>query len=194
MKWRYIPNLISLFRIVCVGPVLYSLSQEAYGWAFALFVLSACSDAVDGYLARRFGWLSPLGALIDPIADKLLLVMSFLTLMLQGLIPGIFFWAMFMRELLIISGALAYRMWFGGYRIHPRFLSKLNTVFQLIYVAGLLFSLCDLPGASLLTLERQRDLMGIALGTTVLSGLDYVWIWGQKAREAYLKRLRSAST
>lgn len=89
MNRRDIPNIISVFRILLVLPVVWLLLQQQYTMALVLFAIAGVSDALDGFLAKHNGWESRLGTILDPLADKLLLVCSFLTLAWLGLIP---FW------------------------------------------------------------------------------------------------------
>ena len=77
MKARHIPNIISVFRILLVYPVVASILQKRFDWALTLFVVAGVSDALDGFLAKHFHWQSRLGSYIDPLADKLLLVSSY---------------------------------------------------------------------------------------------------------------------
>jgi cardiolipin synthase (CMP-forming) len=80
---RHIPNVISVIRILLVAPIAMALAHERLALAIVLFAVAAISDAADGYLAKRFGWQSELGAVLDPIADKVLLVAIFVTLSLM---------------------------------------------------------------------------------------------------------------
>jgi cardiolipin synthase len=77
VNWSQLPNLISVGRIVLVGPLAWSLASERYGTTLVLFTIAGVSDALDGFLAKRYGWTSRLGSLLDPLADKLLLVTMF---------------------------------------------------------------------------------------------------------------------
>ena len=87
MKWRDLPNLISVFRIVLVVPIEYLLLQQHYVSAMILFFLAGISDGLDGFLAKRFNWTSRLGSVLDPLADKLLLVCTYLVLGWLGHLP-----------------------------------------------------------------------------------------------------------
>lgn len=172
-----LPNLISIARILLTLPVAYLLLQERFGEALLLFFVAGVSDALDGWLAKRFGWHSRLGSILDPLADKLLLVTSFVCLAWVEIIP---FWLVAMvlgRDLIIILGALAFHLLIGRYEMAPTWISKINTALQIILVLALVLShgVYPLPGGMLAWL-----VYGVSV-TTVLSGLDYVWTWGRKA-------------
>ena len=87
MSLRWLPNAICVARIVLIAPVIYALLHAEYVWTLALFGAAGVSDGLDGWLAKTFGWTSRLGKILDPIADKLLLVSAFLTLAWTGLAP-----------------------------------------------------------------------------------------------------------
>jgi len=172
-----LPNLISIARILLSLPVAYLLLEERFGEALLLFFIAGVSDAVDGYLAKRFGWHSRLGSILDPLADKILLITSFLCLTLVDIIPLWLLVMVFGRDLIIIIGAAAFHIFVGQYEMAPTWISKINTTLQIVLVLALVLSygVYPLPGELLLWL-----VYGVSV-TTVLSGLDYVWIWGRKA-------------
>lgn len=175
-----IPNLLSIARILLSLPVAWLLLEGRFGEALLLFFVAGVSDGLDGYLAKRFGWRSRLGSILDPLADKMLLVTSFLCLTWVGLIP---FWLVALvmgRDLVIVLGGLAFHWLIGHYEMEPTWVSKFNTVLQITLVLALVLSngLYALP---------EMLLLGLVYGvcvTTVLSGLDYVWTWGRKAYHA----------
>ena len=175
-----IPNLLSIARIFLSLPVGWLLLEGRYSEALLLFFIAGISDGLDGYLAKRFGWRSRLGSILDPLADKMLLVTSFLCLTWVGVIP---FWLLALvmgRDVVIVLGALAFHWLIGRYEMSPTWISKLNTVLQITLVLALVLSngLYELPDLVLTSL-----VYGVSV-TTVLSGLDYVWTWGRKAFHA----------
>ena len=89
MYLKSIPNLISIIRIILIAPVLLLIYRESYDFALFLFLLAGLSDALDGYLAKKFDWRTRVGALLDPVADKLLVAGTFIILTWLGLVP---FW------------------------------------------------------------------------------------------------------
>ena len=87
MSWKWLPNAICIVRVVLVAPIVFMLLEERYFAALVLIAIAGFSDALDGFLARAFDWRTPLGSLLDPAADKLLIASVFLTLAYQGLVP-----------------------------------------------------------------------------------------------------------
>jgi len=138
--------------------------------ALALFFAAAVSDGLDGYLAKRFNWTSELGKVLDPLADKLLLITVFVESAWLGLVPWWLTAAVVARDVLIALGALVYRLWFGPLRGRPTILSKINTALQLLYVM-----LVVLNTAYGVPMREILDAAAVlALASTVLSGLHYV--------------------
>lgn len=172
-----IPNAITVVRLLLVPPIVLCLLDERYGPALGLFVLAGASDALDGFLAKRFGWTSRLGGLLDPIADKLLLVSCYLTLTWLGLLPLWLTALVIGRDLLILAGAVLYHTLIERLEAAPSVVSKLNTLSQLLLVVAVLFNY----GAQPLPSGWLEGLMHTVLATTVLSGADYVWTWGWRA-------------
>ena len=178
MKPRDIPNLISLIRILFLLPIVLMMLAQDYGTALVLVLIAGASDALDGWLASRFGWQSEFGAKLDPLADKLLLVSSFLTLGYTGLVPAWLVWLVVARDVVIVAGATAYHFYIGPFAARPTWLSKANTTVQVAYVLAMLSNAVWLwlgPGAAL-------ALAFVTGATTVASGVDYVVTWGYRAR------------
>ena len=109
MKLNQIPNIISVIRILLVAPVVYCLLNQQFQVAWWLFVIAGISDGVDGYLARRFNWQTELGATLDPIGDKLLMVFSYLALGWLAQLPIWLVILVILRDVVIVSGTLFYR-------------------------------------------------------------------------------------
>ncbi len=177
-KPRDIPNLITGLRILLVAPFLWLLLEERYGAALLLFVLAGVSDALDGFLAKYYGWTSELGGLLDPIADKLLLIGAILALGWLKELPGWLVALVIGRDLLIVVGAVAYHLRVERLRAAPLMISKLNTFVQLTLVCAVIvhYGLMPLPEWLL-----AGGIYLTAL-TTVWSGAAYVWRWGHLAR------------
>ena len=174
---RHIPNLITVVRIVLVVPIALALWHRQLPLAIALFALAAASDALDGFLARRFDWRSELGGILDPIADKLLLVTVFVTLGLERLVP---FWLMaaaIVRDAVIVGGAAAYRFFIGRLSAAPSMVSKLNTLCQGLFILVVVVRAAfgSPPAWAALALG------GVVLATIVVSGIDYVLIYSRRA-------------
>ena len=181
---RWIPNLISLARIALVPMVVASIAAERFQLGVSLFFVAGFSDGVDGWLARRFDWRTEIGAILDPIADKLLLIGTFLVIAWVGVAPWWLAALVVVRDLTIMGGAIAYHFLYGDLEGKPSIVSKLNTVLMLTYVV---FALFDAgfpgalpPGVAPLAL---RALVAALLVTMIVSTLGYVLEWSRRARE-----------
>lgn len=167
---RHLPNLICLLRIALIWPIVRELNAGNYVPAFLLFGVAAVSDGLDGYLAKRFGWQSELGKFLDPIADKLLLTIVFVTATWLGFVPEWLTAAAVARDILIASGAAVYMVWFGPLRGRPTVLSKINTALQLGYLLGVMVD----QASGFVPDEMLLAIAVITFITTVLSGAQYV--------------------
>ena len=134
MKLKYIPNMICVVRIILVAPIVWSLLNGHNGTALLLIVIAGLSDALDGYLARRFDWRTRLGGLLDPAADKLLMFASYVTLAWMGWMPVWFAAVVVGRDIVIIGGTIVYQLLVGPVHGEPTRASKLNTVLQIIFI------------------------------------------------------------
>ena len=151
-----------------VPPAGRVLDPEAY--------VALVDAALDGWLAKHFGWTSRLGKILDPIADKLLLVSVFGTLAWLRLVPMWFVAAVVLRDLVIVGGAAAYHFLIGYLEGHPTPVSKLNTLLQLSFVLTVIANAAwRLPAA------LPMGLGAAAFVTTVVSGLDYVVTYARAA-------------
>jgi cardiolipin synthase (CMP-forming) len=174
---RHLPNLICILRIALAWPIIAALRAGNYDLALLLFALAAVSDGVDGYLAKHFHWTSELGKVLDPAADKLLLVTVFVSATWLGLVPRWLTAAAVARDVLIVLGAGVYRLWFGPLRGRPTLPSKLNTGLQLMYLMCVMASQAfGVPGTRVLSV-----LAAITLITTLFSGADYVVTFARRA-------------
>jgi len=133
VKPKYIPNLICIARIFLVAPIIWSLLESDYGLALFLILTAGLSDALDGYLARRFDWRTRLGGLLDPAADKLLMFSLFLTLSWLGWVPVWFTAIVIGRDVVIVAGIIAYQALVEPVHGNPTLASKLNTVLQIAF-------------------------------------------------------------
>ena len=168
-----IPNLITLGRILLVPIVVWAISSGAMWIAFVLFLGAGVSDAVDGYLAKRFHMTTELGAYLDPLADKALIVSIYLTLGINGLIPRWLVILVVSRDILIVGGIMLSWVIGSPVQIKPLLVSKLNTVAQIVFACVVLGTLgfdYELP---MLTLV----LMGLVGALTLLSVAAYLAEW-----------------
>ena len=127
MSLRQLPNLLCVVRMLLVYPVAHGILTGSYLAVLALFAIAAFTDALDGFLAKRFDWSTELGKHLDPLADKLLLVTSFACLSMAGIVPWWLTVAVLLRDVVIVAGAIAYRVALGPQHGQPTLQSKLNT-------------------------------------------------------------------
>ena len=169
----HIPNLITLARILLVPVTVWLIISEAYGAAFAAFVVAGASDGLDGYLARRFNWRTKLGAYLDPLADKALLVSVYVTLGFLKELPAWLVIIVVSRDVLIVGAVLLSRLLDHPVKVAPLMVSKVNTAAQIVFVVVVL-------GVAALR-EPYDHLVNygsifVAL-LTVLSGAAYLVEW-----------------
>ena len=169
-----LPNFITLLRLAVLPFFLYSISAGRFDVALTLFVAAGISDGIDGYLARRFDMKSALGAYLDPIADKLLLMSSYLFLAIPSFpaavkVPVWLAFLVISRDLLLLTVALLLILTSSTRRCPPTGLGQVTAVTQIVTV---LFVLC----ANLWSWPRSVVLIafGAAAPTTLLSGFDYI--------------------
>lgn len=183
---RFIPNALCILRMLLVVPVSWLLVQHDFVLTMWIFAVAAVTDGLDGFLAKRCGWTSELGKILDPLADKILLVGVFLTLAAMDLVPMWLAVVAIGRDVVITAGAILYNWLYGDPQGHPTWISKLNTLCQIVF-------LLLVVGAH--ALERVPQQMLTALGalvfvTTMISGIDYVLTYSRKAA-AMNRRQRS---
>jgi len=175
---RHLPNIICLARIVLTWPILVCLARDRADLALALFTVAAVSDGLDGWLAKRNGWTTNMGRLLDPLADKILLVFVFVFATWLGLVPMWLTAAAVARDVMIGLGASIYRVWFGPLNGRPTIISKINTLLQIIVlVLAMLRAATGVP-----PWEVILALSVATLATTLISGWDYV---GRFVRRAW---------
>lgn len=177
MNLRDLPNIITILRILLVLPVVVALLNEFYGVALLLFAVAGASDGLDGYIAKRYNCASRLGSILDPLADKLLLVSTYVSLGWLGVLPWWLVVIVLLRDLLIVGGGVAYHHFIGEYEMSPSIISKLNTASQIILGFSVVLSMSLLP----LSDAVINGMIYFVLVTTLLSGGDYVWTWGRRA-------------
>ena len=177
MSLHWLPNAISLFRIALIVPVLILIRDERFDLALMLFFLAGFSDGLDGYLAKRFDWHSRIGTLLDPVADKLLMAGTYITLAWTGHIPMWMAGIVVFRDLVIIGGATAYNFLIRPVEGEPTRISKLNTVLELLFIVFVLSRAAfSWPDAISVTVIGAAVLV-----TVIISGVDYVVFWSRRA-------------
>lgn len=182
MIWT-IPNLLTAARLILAPFVAWRLLEHDLQGAFWLFAAAALTDLLDGNLARLLNQRSVLGAWLDPIADKVMLLTTLSMLCLTEVLPMWLLWVVLVRDGVILAGAEAYRRLTGGLDVRPTLSGKLATALEFVLVS---FTLADL--ALHLGLDQAiLPMAQVTAGVVALSGLRYVWLWGAKTRQ-YLKR------
>jgi len=174
LSYKHLPNIISVLRIALVVPVVMSLLAGHFTLALILFGVAGVSDAFDGFYAKRYNCVTKLGTILDPLADKLLLVSCYVTLLWLGLLPDWLVACVIFRDVFIVLGAGVVRYVTGPFEITPRVLSKLNTFAQIVLVMAVVLSNSLLP----LSGWVLEVLIYSVLFTTVSSGVDYMLRWG----------------
>ena len=177
MNLRELPNIITVLRMFLVLPVVVLLIDGRYLAALAVFAIAGVSDALDGYLAKRFGWQSYLGSILDPLADKLLLVSSYVTLAWLGHLPTWLVSAVIVRDVIIIVGSITYHLEVEQFSAAPSLSSKLNTFMQIALVLVIVVHHGLLP----LPVRIVDTLIYLTLFTTLYSGFAYILTWGRRA-------------
>jgi len=168
-----LPNLISIARLVFVPVVIWAILDGRFAAAFWIFILSGVSDGIDGYIARRFDMKSELGAYLDPIADKALLVAVFLSLNVVGLLPLWLVIAVTARDLLIVGAVNLAWMVGRPMEIKPLMVSKATTAIQIVTAATFL-------GKAAFDVRVAELENALILGTaalTLLSAAAYLLAW-----------------
>ena len=169
-----IPNFITIGRLITVPLIVWLMIADRFVEATVLFVLAGISDAADGFIAKRFGAASELGAYLDPIADKALLVSVFVTLGFKGVLPPWLIVLVVSRDLFIIGAMLLAYVLSNPMPVRPLWVSKANTVAQILLIA---FVLGDRSGAAALSLPIYATVLGVAVLTVVSAGAYLVeWV------------------
>ncbi len=168
-----LPNLITVMRIFLVPLTVWLIISEAYPYAFATFLIAGASDGLDGYLARRFDWRTELGAYLDPLADKALMVSTYVTLGFLKVVPAWLVILVVSRDILIIGAIVLSRLIDKPVKVAPLMVSKVNTVAQVVFVV-LVLGVAAL-GHPLESLVNYGSIPVALL--TVASGAAYLVSW-----------------
>ena len=175
-----IPNIITLLRFLMVPAVVYTLLLGEMLPAFIIFVIAGVSDGVDGFVARHYNQQTELGAYLDPIADKLLLMTVFIMLAILGFLPQWLVVLVVSRDILIIMAVILSSVMAQPVDMNPIFVSKANTAVQIALAALVLAELAFGIGLGVLT---NILIYGVA-GLTILSAAAYLRVWLKHMAEA----------
>lgn len=174
---RHIPNALCVLRMLLLAPIACLLLAKEHGLTLLLFALAAATDGLDGFLAKRCGWTSELGRVLDPLADKILLVGVFMILTALGRIPLWLTCTVVARDVMIMAGAVVYRRLYGHLHGRPTIISKFNTLCQILYLL-----LVVAAGAAARDWQAAVTVLGaLVFVTTAVSGLDYAITYTRKA-------------
>ncbi len=179
MSWlKYLPNAITIARILAMIPLVWLMLEMQYEYAFYLAIAAGFSDMLDGFLAKTFGWEGWLGGVLDPLADKFMMLCCFLVFAVQGLIPNWLLILVLARDVVIVLGATFYHFTIVKVKMaKPSMLSKINTALQILLIVVVL-SHQSIYQFKPLIIEYLIYLVTLF---TVASGLHYVYYWGGKA-------------
>ncbi|PLW69724.1 CDP-alcohol phosphatidyltransferase family protein [Pseudohalioglobus lutimaris] len=176
---KYLPNALTTLRLLLALPLGLLILRHHYALALWIGLLAGITDALDGFTARRLGYFSQFGAALDPVADKLLIMVTFLCFAQIELVPWYVATIVVGRDLIIVSGALCYRVLVGPIHFAATALSKINMLVQICFCVMLL-------AAQLTPLIGPQVIQGatvLVLMIAVVSGLDYVVTWTRKAHQ-----------
>ena len=168
-----IPNFITIARLLGVPLIVWLMIADRFVEATILFIIAGISDAADGFIAKRFGAASELGAYLDPIADKALLVSVFVTLGFKGVLPAWLIVLVVSRDLFIIGGLLLSYVLANPMAVKPLWVSKANTAAQILLIA---FVLGDRSGVTIFQPFLAVTVLAVAT-LTVASAAAYLVEW-----------------
>ncbi len=170
---RHLPNCITFMRIVLVVPIVIAIRSEHYQSALILIMIAGISDGLDGFLAKRCGWVTWWGGILDPIADKVLMFAVMVSLGVQGALPIWLVVLIVLRDVMILIGSTVYYFLIEPFIASPLWISKVNTALQLLLVGIVLYSKAIAPVSE----TGLWIVIGLVVCTTVASGVGYVRVW-----------------
>lgn len=180
---QYIPNLITSTRIFLVPCLIWMLFHQQFERSLLLVLFMGISDALDGFLARCYGWKTTLGSYLDPLADKLMLLSAFIAFAVLGWVPWWLASIIVARDVVLLVGAIYYHLTTRQLRMGPLPISKINTFAQIILAVSLICSQVSVIHEQLL-----NALMAIVVCTTIASGMRYVMEWSRRAAKIVQKQ------
>ncbi len=176
-----VPNMLTVFRMVLIPVFVTMLFYQRFIVALAVFVCAGLTDGLDGLLARRFDQRSQLGTVLDPIADKLMMVTAFIVLSMRSIFPApvpshlpVPFWVtvvVISRDVFIIVGAAAINIMTGFRGFRPSWLGKVNTTVQIVAIAAIMFA-ASVPYD---TGYYLPTVYATVFTLAILSGLHYIF-------------------
>jgi len=182
----YLPNVITVFRLFLVPVIIWMIVADQLLAAFVVFLVAGLTDALDGFMARRFGWQTELGAYLDPVADKALLTSVYAVLGFFGHLPAWLVILVISRDLLIIGAVMLSWLMGRTVAVHPLRVSKINTSAQIALAVLVLAE----GGLALGWTSVIDVLIWVAGFTTALSGAIYLVDWMRRMARYDLDELR----
>jgi cardiolipin synthase len=177
MNYKKIPNILTTLRVLLIVPCNLAWWFHAYHYALTIFCVSSITDGVDGFLARRFDCQTSFGRILDPIADKLLLMSLFCTLTITGALPEWLVIVVILRDMCLLVGGAVHTLWIGPYAFHPSWMSKVNTALQMLLIFIVLLSYDTAHWMNVIDTAFFDILIATVAMTSVYTGLDYGWQW-----------------
>ena len=178
---KHLPNIVTSIRFVLIPLLLYLLVVEDFYYALYLLLIMGLTDALDGFLAKQMGWVSRLGEFFDPLCDKLMLVSTVLVLAFIDLLPVWLVVLIVARDIIIVTGGVAYHYYITQFRAAPSIISKWNTLSQLVLVAVVIYAQIN-PAIE----QTIPWFIALVTLTTLWSGIGYVVEWGMNARKMFI--------
>lgn len=165
-----IPNTLTLLRIVLTPVMVILILYKEFRLALIVFTVAGVTDALDGFLARALKQKTMAGRILDPLADKMLLVSSYITLSMTGIIPAWLTVIVISRDFIILTGVSLLFMFREGVEIAPSFISKFTTLSQLI---SIFLALVDMQTSVVCWLAGP--VFKVTAAVTVISGVHYMY-------------------
>ncbi len=176
MSWRYLPNALTIFRLCLVPFIISALFTHQFKMTLILFGIASLTDGLDGFLARRFGWASILGAILDPVSDLCLLVSASVVLWLIDLFPLWCLIVILVRDGVILVGALLFRVLVGSLEIDPLRSGKACAFSQMLLIMATILSAMGFSQIDFSMIFLQWATLFLCL----LSGILYIFVWSKK--------------
>jgi len=172
-----IPNILTLARIIITPFIVYAIIEHQPALALILMGIAGITDMLDGAIARYLNQRSTVGAFMDPLADKLMLISTIVSLYFIDQLPAFLFLAVVFRDMIIMVGAIAYELVTHKLEMQPTISSKITTFLQIVLVLTVLSDLAwQLPGDWML-----QSMIWLTFAFTCISGLQYMIVWMRKA-------------
>ncbi|MEM9172894.1 MAG: CDP-alcohol phosphatidyltransferase family protein [Pseudomonadota bacterium] len=185
MSLRWLPNALTVVRIALVPLIMAAIVLGQFANATWLFLAAGFSDALDGWLARRFGWRTATGAILDPIADKLLIVSTFLTLAWTAMVPRWLAVVVILRDLFIVAGGVFYQARYKDFEGAPSRSGKLSTLLLITTVLSVLIHASGWLPVSVLTMPWPG--LGWLAALVTLLVISTIGYWREGMRRAAAK-------